>query len=82
MYDKVLWKVILSMFCSEEILIQTGGKGNMKGSFQKRGILKVTGDAEYLSEERGRSYNPEYSTQQDCSSDLTEKSKAFQTSRS
>ena len=48
----MLWKVIPSMFCSEEIVIQTGGKGNMKGSFQERGILKVTGDAIYLSEER------------------------------
>ena len=48
LYDKVLWEVIPSIFCSEAILIQIGGKGNMKGSFQEKGILKVTGDAVYL----------------------------------
>ena len=31
---------------------------------------------------KGRSYNQEYSTQQDSPSDLMEKSKAFQTSES
>ena len=30
---------------------------------------------------KGRTYNQEYSTQQDCPSDLMEKSKAFQQSK-
>ena len=36
----------------------------------------------YLKWWKGRTYSQEYSTQQDSSSDLMEKSKAFQTSKS
>ena len=35
----------------------------------------------YLKRWKGRLYNKEYSTQQDCHSDLMEKSKAFPTSK-
>ena len=32
------------MLCSEEPLIQTGGKGNVNEGFQEGGMLKMTGN--------------------------------------